>query len=111
MSTDNNGGDYLLKHVADIFLKNALTADRCYRYGGDEFIFLFENTSPTRACEYRENILGTLGRPFVLNDKEIACKGSVGIAHYPEDGTSYWQLLDKADEAMYRDKEQRKQSR
>lgn len=107
----HNGGDYLLKHVADMFLENALTADRCYRYGGDEFIFLFENTSPTRACEYREAILGTLGRPFVLNDKEIACKGSVGIAHYPEDGTSYWQLLDKADEAMYRDKEQRKQSR
>lgn len=107
----HNGGDILLKHVADMLLENTLTADHCYRYGGDEFIFLFENTSPARASEYREAILETLGRPFALDGTQIACKGSVGIAHCPEDGTDYWQLLDKADEAMYRDKEQRKRSR
>lgn len=107
----HNGGDALLKHVSGLLLESTLTAGCCYRYGGDEFIFLFEDTSVERARRRGEAILEMLESPFFLEGDELSCSGSIGLAHYPEDGTNYWDLLDKADEAMYIDKQRGRRAR
>lgn len=104
----HSGGDILLKHVSSLFEANSLTADHFYRYGGDEFIFLYEDMSAERALERGAEIAEMLAAPLVLDGDELACSGSVGCAHYPEDGSDYWELLDRADEAMYRDKDARR---
>lgn len=107
----HSGGDALLTHVADLLQSNPLTSNHCYRYGGDEFIFLFENMSADCARKRGEAIADLVGSPFMLHGDQIACSGSVGLAHCPEDGSDYWNLLDKADESMYRNKEDRRRAR
>lgn len=101
-------GDELLKHLANVFQKSALTKDACYRYGGDEFIFLFENADEEDAPTKVKEIESLLGEPFKIQDTIIRCTGGIGYAHYPEDGDDYWSLLDKADKAMYDQKNSRR---
>ena len=101
----HNGGDVLLKHVSHLFFHDPLTADRCYRYGGDEFIFVFENVNFTQAQNHGKQIIELLETPFELEGDRLSCSGSFGIACYPKDGEDYWELLDKADDEMYASKQ------
>lgn len=107
----HSGGDILLQHVSHLFQSSPLTTNHCYRYGGDEFIFLFENMDAKQAIERGKAISELLSTPVEIDGDMIICSGSVGFAHYPEDGTDYWTLLDRADAAMYRDKEKRNTGR
>ena len=104
----HNGGDTLLKHISTLFQENPLTADRCYRYGGDEFIFLFEGVSREDALKYSNEISALLETPLAIGNNQVSCKGSFGVSFYPKDGKDYWSLLDRADEAMYINKQKRK---
>lgn len=106
----HNGGDILLKHISRLFQKNPLTADRCYRYGGDEFIFLFEGVSREDAFEYGREVLTLLETPVEIEGDPVTCQGSFGVSFYPEDGKDYWTLLDRADGAMYDNKQERKRA-
>ncbi|MEG0323972.1 MAG: GGDEF domain-containing protein [Raoultibacter sp.] len=107
----HSGGDLLLQHVSQLFQGSPLTANHCYRYGGDEFIFLFENMDTEEALERGRAISTLLSTPVEIDGDTIICSGSIGFAHYPEDGSDYWTLLDTADAAMYRDKDIRKTGR
>lgn len=104
----HNGGDALLKHISKLFLESPLTENRCYRYGGDEFIFLFENVSKEEATTKGRGITELLEVPIEIEGAPVSCAGSFGVAHYPEDGKDYWTLLDRADDAMYDEKKTRK---
>ena len=75
------------------------------RLGGDEFaIILNDLTEPADANAVAERLLGELGRPFMIDDKELFSSMSIGIAlstlgyEQPED------YLRDADTAMYRAK-------
>lgn len=104
----HNGGDALLKHVAHLFETNSLTSNHSYRYGGDEFIFLFDNVSTENIDELIDNILTIIQTPLEYNGNTIACEGSVGYSFYPDEAGNYWDLLDSADTAMYKRKTARK---
>lgn len=104
----HSGGDVLLKHVSQVFSENELTAKRSYRYGGDEFIFLFDSVSDEEIEEHKRAILELLQTPFELEGDILSCRGSIGAACYPRDGATYWELLDRADDAMYRNKQRSK---
>lgn len=104
----HSGGDALLKHLAAILEESPLTANHCYRYGGDEFVFLYENTSREEANEISKRILEIIKKPFCFEDFTHSCEGSIGISIFPEDGDDYWQLLDKADDTMYHVKSSKK---
>lgn len=106
----HSGGDALLKHISALFQDNPSTADRCYRYGGDEFIFLFENSSLDDAIEQGRQLIALLETPIEFEGDTITSTASFGVAHYPEDGDDYWKLLDRADDAMYTEKIERKRS-
>lgn len=55
-----------------------------------------------------ENILGSLVRPFVLENREFFVTASIGIALSPQDGSELSQLMKNADTAMYHAKERGK---
>lgn len=79
------------------------------RIGGDEFTFLIPNISDKEiVTQIAERILGLFNEPFQLFDREIFITTSIGIAFYPDDGKDVETLLKNADAAMYKAKEEGK---
>jgi diguanylate cyclase (GGDEF)-like protein/PAS domain S-box-containing protein len=99
-------GDQLLKETASRLTQLIRQSDTFARIGGDEFVFLLENTSlKNDAAEMAEMILKELDRVFLINDEEIKVNCSLGVAIYPEDGSTMDALLTAADVAMYKAKQ------
>jgi len=100
-------GDLLLKEVA-VRLKHCVREkDTVARYGGDEFIVLLEGLEQEDDAVYAaRRITKAIEPPFVLQDHELYLSASIGIAYYPEDGTDHETLVRNADTAMYRAKEE-----
>lgn len=69
------------------------------RLGGDEFAVFLPNKSKDAAFEIGQDILRAIGVPAY--GQTVRVGASIGLACYPEDGTSYSELLKAADLAMY----------
>ncbi|MFZ6646028.1 putative bifunctional diguanylate cyclase/phosphodiesterase [Undibacterium sp. TJN25] len=97
-------GDLLLIDVAHR-LRNALRAqDTVARLGGDEFVVLLEVTDPEDAAPIADKIVRIIGLPYHIDKYSLSVSTSIGIAIYPEDGSSRHDLLINADAAMYHTK-------
>lgn len=109
---DNYGhqqGDTALKVVANVIAKTSEKYDAvCARMSGDEFIALFETDCAEEAEAYR--IETEVNLKQACANLPYKLKISIGIAEY--DGTSsMMELLDQADQEMYRQKKQHKQAK
>jgi diguanylate cyclase (GGDEF)-like protein len=109
---DMNGhqsGDDVLKKFSDTFSKSIRGSDIFARFGGDEFIALFRNSSTENVEKRISGIKRELEKsPMTFNSSEYKIKFSYGIAGYPEDGTSLEELLRTSDANMYSNKENNK---
>ena len=98
-------GDEVLKEVADRLLEHARDEDTVCRNGGDEFLYLLINPQGTENIgRIADTLLQTIGQPFNLGELNPVIKASLGIAIFPDDGTTGEQLIRNADSAMYRAK-------
>ena len=105
-SLGHDMGDRLLKVVADRLRENLRDVDISARLGGDEFAILLEGvSSDDEAVATAQRLLEALTPPARLNDYEIASTGSIGVALYPDHAESATELLQRADRAMYRAKQ------
>jgi diguanylate cyclase (GGDEF)-like protein/PAS domain S-box-containing protein len=101
-SLGHQTGDLLIKQIARRLQKITTSSSTTYRLGGDEFSMLVEATATVhRISHIAQDILDTLSRPFYIAKQEFVLGVSIGIATYPEDGTSHQELLKNADTAMY----------
>jgi len=72
------------------------------RLGGDEFAVLLPSLRhPAEAEEIADRLLRTMRRPFVAYDRSFTLGASIGIAQYPEHGTTARDLLHHSDVAVY----------
>ncbi|MGP4042140.1 putative bifunctional diguanylate cyclase/phosphodiesterase [Gracilibacillus sp. D59] len=94
-------GDILLKKVAERLQKKVPTNGTVFRYGGDEFIVLLENTTIEETEQVATVILNALTFPYDLEGIDIVVSPSIGISLYPNDATDAKTLIKKADNAMY----------
>jgi diguanylate cyclase (GGDEF)-like protein len=100
-------GDSLLRKVAERLGECAGQGDTVARLGGDEFVVLQENVStPTEAATLANHILHAVSAPYDVNGNSIVVGTSVGIAMAPRDGADMDALLNHADLALYRAKDQ-----
>lgn len=92
-------GDNAL-HRAASRLKSALRREDIFgRLGGDEFIILLKDVSYSMDLYARlENLCSLIESAL---EPEAHISGSLGTAAYPEDGTSFDELYEKADIALY----------
>ncbi len=103
-------GDEALKAVANALKRCLRTYDVCGRYAGDEFVVLLEGCS-REIAEHKGTELLRAVQSVVLDvsgETRLSFGCSIGIAMFPEDGTSYEALLAAADSRMYSQKLQRR---
>ena len=75
------------------------------RIGGDEFVVLFVDMPSNEVLERRcTELLRTLNRNYESNNVSLPFSVSIGIALYPEHGTTYQDLFKRADRALYESK-------
>ena len=98
-------GDGVLKEVAKRLLRHTREEDSVCRNGGDEFLYLLMNPQGTGNIErIAATLLQTIGQPIEMGDIQLVIKASIGIAVYPDSGSTGEQLIRNADMAMYRAK-------
>ena len=95
-------GDELLIEVAGRLKAVLRRGDTLARLGGDEFAVLLDGVPDRSAVvELAMRLQDALRRPFALRGVAVELEASVGIALYPEHGTTVGALLQRADVAMY----------
>ncbi|MFV1996565.1 MAG: EAL domain-containing protein [Acidiferrobacterales bacterium] len=100
-------GDKLLQAVGERLKDSVREGDTVARLGGDEFTVLLENIQSADAvAPVARKVLAALATPFQVDDHELYSSASIGISMYPDDGSDPKSLLKNADTAMYRAKDQ-----
>jgi len=99
-------GDDLLKTVGDRL--RAVTSATCHatRLSGDEFaVLLSDIDSPAEAETLAVTILESFADESRTNESEICLAASIGIALYPDNAEEAADLMNHADTALYRAKQ------
>ncbi len=95
-------GDAVLKEVANRLGKNVRIGDFTGRWGGDEFVVCLEDFGEAaNAAAAAQKLLLVLSEKYKLGDSEVYATPSIGIAMYPESGSTAERLIKAADIAMY----------
>ena len=95
-------GTKLIQQVARIISANIRSSDICARYGGDEFVIMFNETDKQEVVSAVDRIVaGMASTPFDFEGNMITSTLSAGLASYPEDGGDVRAIMANADEAMY----------
>ena len=106
-SLGHSVGDKVLKAVAKRLQNIIREEDTLTRLSGDEFTLIMEELArPEDAALLAEKILSILGTAIVIDEHIIYLTGSIGISLYPQDATEEESLLKYADTAMYKAKEE-----
>lgn len=103
-------GDQVLFTVAQRFQQISTPPAFLARLGGDEFVVLYPFKEEQQVAQLAEKLLATMRQPIELPLGEVAVQMSIGASFYPEDGTTREDLLAHADQALYRAKEEARQT-
>ncbi|GEM_PF-2092429 len=98
----HSAGDIVLKELGQLLLHEIRPGDIASRYGGEEFILVLYNTDAKTAKKRAETIresVSSMKAKYDGNDLSITI--SIGIAIYPQDGTSGQELIALSDKALY----------
>jgi diguanylate cyclase (GGDEF)-like protein len=104
-SLGHDGGDFLLKAVAERLRVVTRPEDVVARLGGDEFVVIqFHVDGENEAEEFAHRLSSALTMPTQFSKNAIVSTVSVGIALAPADGNNPERLLKSADLALYKSK-------
>ena len=102
-------GDALLRQIGSRLRGALRERDEIARLGGDEFAVLVDapRTKNSDVGELGRRVRDTLTAPFEVAGLSLQVRASVGVAVFPEHGTTADELLRLADIAMYQAKQNR----
>ncbi len=100
-------GSRALVEAAALIRGSARETDIVARYGGDEFTLVLPDTTPEGALAVAHRLRDRISRHVFLADRGpgIRLTASIGVATMPEAADTAEGLLEAADAAMYRVKE------
>jgi len=99
-------GDVALKRIADILKSNLRDIDIMGRYGGEEFSIMLPETTKEGAFVVGERLRKAVEKADIdAYDENIRLTISMGIATFPDDTNELSQLIDRADQMLYKAKE------
>jgi diguanylate cyclase (GGDEF)-like protein len=96
-------GSELLASVGLRLRELSRPGDRCFRYGGDEFVLLMPDTPSAAALAHAVELHRALmATPFQMsNGLKLTVSASVGVATAPADGATLHTVIGAADSRMY----------
>jgi diguanylate cyclase (GGDEF)-like protein/PAS domain S-box-containing protein len=99
-------GDMLIQEAAARLLSAAGDGAHVARLGGDEFAVLAAPSSLAATTDLVSRLIAAIDQPFRIERYDLALTASAGIAMFPTDGTTFDELVVRADAAMYRAKQE-----
>ncbi len=100
----HGAGDDVLKTVAGILTESTKGEETVIRYAGDEFILYLPGADQAAGLERAEQIL-VKARETVLplsgGAEPVRLSFSIGVASFPEDGSTWEEIIEKADQSLY----------
>ncbi|MDK9726012.1 MAG: diguanylate cyclase [Sterolibacteriaceae bacterium MAG5] len=98
----HEAGDKVLKALAEILSRSVRSSDMVVRYGGEEFLVILIDTDADHAMQVAEKIRGEVaGTKVTLPTAVLQKTISIGVAQYPADADTFWQVVKFADVALY----------
>ncbi|MEE1341639.1 MAG: bifunctional diguanylate cyclase/phosphodiesterase, partial [Lachnospiraceae bacterium] len=98
-------GNKFLYEISQSLLQFRKDSDILARTGGDEFMLITDRYDESNVKELATDILSVLSEGFCLNEITFPTSGSIGIAFYPESGTSIGTLMKNSDTALNKAKQ------
>ncbi|MEQ6887243.1 EAL domain-containing protein [Halomonas sp. CS7] len=100
-------GDELLRGVSQRLSEAMRPGDTLARLGGDEFVVLLPDLHDGgQAMEVANRLLSIVARPYRVGEHELSLSCSIGIAVSSAEIAQPLELIQQADMAMYRAKQQ-----
>ena len=98
----HQAGDKVLETLAGYLLENLRRYDRVFRYGGEEFLILFPNTSTTNSKRVLDRLRKNIKRQGVqiYENKTLHVSASFGVAELLPDAPTK-DSIKLADQALY----------
>ncbi|RTE94309.1 EAL domain-containing protein [Bradyrhizobium sp. LVM 105] len=98
----HDGGDFLLKSIAERLRAAVRIDDMVARLGGDEFVVVQNDIAGRRQAEtFARHLATALNASVKFKQREILTTASIGVALAMEEGTTPERLLKSADLALY----------
>ena len=102
----HQAGDMILKHLVQCTQSMLRESDILARYGGEEFIVLLPDTNAQQAILVAQKIRKKIEKtPYNHKGEDIYITISIGLSVYQEGDNSLSDIIQKADEALYKAKE------
>jgi diguanylate cyclase (GGDEF)-like protein len=107
-SFGHSAGDKLLVECARRLQAATRQSDTTARLGGDEFVVVLPDLprgdESTFLDALARKLNHALSEPMAITERRVALLASIGIALFPENASSFEDLLKMADAAMYKSK-------
>jgi diguanylate cyclase (GGDEF)-like protein len=98
----HKAGDKLIISMGRSIEECLRTSDIICRYGGDEFVALLPQMPSGHAIEAGERLRSAVeNTSFDVDGKQVSSTVSIGIASFPDEVGNVFDVLDKADQALY----------
>jgi len=95
-------GDVVLRTTASRIKAVIREIDTVARIGGDEFVIIMSSVPDSDIVQrIAVNLIEQISQLIQIDQIEVSVGASVGIALYPDDGTTADELIRQADKAMY----------
>ena len=103
----HQAGDAVLKNVAATLKKSVRNTDIVCRYGGEEMTIILRDISHEDALKMAQKVCNTIAEKKFQLTPELQCHVtiSLGVATYPENGSTPTELIEYADQQLYKAKE------
>ncbi|UPQ84627.1 GGDEF domain-containing protein [Pseudomonas knackmussii] len=104
-SYGHQAGDAVIQATAELIRQSTRDADIAGRYGGEEFVVLLPDTDNGGAVTFAERLRRSIEAHEVAYEAQrIRFTVSLGIADLSQPTSGYAQLIERADNALYKSK-------
>jgi len=110
-SLGHQAGDTILKELANILKNHSRTMDYVCRYGGEEFTIILPQTDTKEAFLIAERLRESIKKHSFAEEEILPSRQllvSIGLASFPEDGTTPAELITSCDKNLYQAKQKGK---
>ena len=103
-SLGHQSGDMILKDIANLIKNQSRKMDYVCRYGGEEFAIILPYTDKKEAFLIAERLRENVSKhPFIKEEVQPnrSITASLGLASFPENGSTAAKLISHSDHALY----------